>query len=378
MTKEINELKTAGFDNFKCTADKCSFTCCTGWDISVDNDTLNKIKSKEDTKYILKDIKTEIIDDEKYYYIDKETHNVCSFLSDNKLCNIVINHGDECLSHTCRTFPRIKNSFDNLNEYSLSLACKEVVNIISNLNSKMNLIGESSINIDDFLELKLRDDVLKIITNNKYKLDQKLIAVFQMLATIEANEEITEDELLEMLSKYQDVKYLDEVIDEIDNLDFDLKDSLKELNNLFLDITQNYKSVSVLEELLLDICHFGENSSVKKLSKDWDEFKVLYQKNNDFLENCIVSKVISSLVSDDIVDFVLSYQMILLEYILTRYALYLKYLTSNEIEIEDIKNYIMAFSRIIGNNSEATEEFLEEGFGYPILETSYVSFITLF
>lgn len=29
MSKEI--LKIKGYDKFKCTADKCSLTCCSGW-----------------------------------------------------------------------------------------------------------------------------------------------------------------------------------------------------------------------------------------------------------------------------------------------------------------------------------------------------------
>ena len=33
------------YERFKCIADKCSHSCCIGWEIDVDADTLKKYKS---------------------------------------------------------------------------------------------------------------------------------------------------------------------------------------------------------------------------------------------------------------------------------------------------------------------------------------------
>lgn len=38
---KIDTLKISNYDKFRCTADKCKFTCCEGWDISVDDNTYN-------------------------------------------------------------------------------------------------------------------------------------------------------------------------------------------------------------------------------------------------------------------------------------------------------------------------------------------------
>ena len=48
MNKEIDILKISNYDKFKCIADKCRFTCCEGWDISIDTDTYNKWKKEND------------------------------------------------------------------------------------------------------------------------------------------------------------------------------------------------------------------------------------------------------------------------------------------------------------------------------------------
>ena len=62
-----------------------------------------------------------------------------------------------------------------------------------------------------------------------------------------------------------------------------------------------------------------------------------------------------------------------------RYTVFLKYYTNNknEISIEDIKEYIVVFSRVISNNSEAVLEFLEDGFGKAILDIGYIKLIMI-
>lgn len=76
----------------------------------------------------------------------------------------------------------------------------------------------------------------------------------------------------------------------------------------------------------------------------------------------------------------ISFQMIILEYLLVRYVVFLKYCMNKnkEIDTQDIKDCIVAFSRIIGNDIEAVIEFFRDGFGETILEIGYLCFLTLF
>ncbi|MDU3722004.1 MAG: hypothetical protein E7G24_02165 [Clostridium celatum] len=80
MNKKDSILKITGYDNFKCIADKCKFTCCEGWDINVDEDTFNNWKSHESKfNYILKNLKVKNSGEKKEYFIDKETHDKCHY-----------------------------------------------------------------------------------------------------------------------------------------------------------------------------------------------------------------------------------------------------------------------------------------------------------
>lgn len=53
---KIDTLKISNYDKFKCTADKCKFTCCEGWDISVDDNTYDNWKNDKSNN-ILNNVK---------------------------------------------------------------------------------------------------------------------------------------------------------------------------------------------------------------------------------------------------------------------------------------------------------------------------------
>lgn len=380
MSEEINTSKISYYDKFKCIADKCKFTCCEGWDITIDSDTYNKWKSLNDNS-LLNSIKIKKDSDENQYLIDKNIGDKCLFLDCKGLCNIVKDRGEEYLSLTCRTFPRVENLFDGFKEMSLSCSCPEVVEIISNLDSEIGMYNEGFDNLyNDLLELKIRENIVNIINRKDLDLDKKLILSFQMSLNILDNDEITENILLGEFDRFKDDKNLKELIDIYDNVEVNKYESIEEMNNLFLDIIENYKDVSGLDILLKDISNYGENANLHSLEDKWDSFKHEFKEYSNLLQNCIITKVFSSCVSDDVEELTLSLQMIILQYLLVRYAVFLKCckLQSKMISVDDVKDYIMCFSRVIENNIDSVIEFIEEGFGDPILEIGYLCFISLF
>lgn len=373
-----NIFKILNYDKFKCIADKCEFTCCKGWEINIDNSTYNKWKS-ENLDYLLE--KVEAKDKKEVYFINKENHDDCPFLDKQGLCDIVKNHGEEYLSLTCHTFPRIENVFDDRRELSLSCSCKEVVEIISNLNKKINLSLENYIRInDDLSELRIREALIYIMQQENISLEYKLIICFEMLLSILENESFNKKEdLLEEIEKYRDRNYIQNIILTYKNIELDIYDSIEEVNNLFLDIIENYKEIPMFNDILSDISSFAEEFEIEDIEIKWNSYKEEFNRYNDLIENIIVSKIISNCVNDDIEEMIVSFELIILDYLLVRHATFLKYYIDEEkLYIKDIKNYIVAFSRIIQNNSDAVKEFLKDGFDDVILELGYLCFISLF
>lgn len=382
MNKNKTILKITGYDSFKCTADKCKFTCCEGWDINVDEFTFNKWKNEESKfEYVLKNLKIEEYKDKKEYFLDKYTHETCPLLDENGLCEIVKNHGEEYISLTCHTFPRVKNIFEDRKEYSLSCSCPEVVEIISNINEKIKIEYKyNDCSFDSTLEFKIREVLMNVIKQEKFSLEYKLIIAFQMLLTILENQYNNERKLLSIIEDYKNRDYLKEVEEVYSEIELNIDESVEEINNLFIDIIENYREVPGLQGVLESVSSFAEEIEIEYLCEQWEEYKMLFDEYSNLFENCILAKILSNFNSNDIEEILISFQMIILEFLLVRYGLFLKYCIdgNKELNLEDIKDFIVVFSRVIGNNTEAVMEFINEGFGSDILECGYICFISLY
>lgn len=295
---------------------------------------------------------------------------------------MVKNHGENYLSSTCHMFPRIENIFDDRREFLLSCACPEVVNIINNMDGKIGSYSEdNNKGKNNLLELNIREILINIMQQNNLSIEYKLIITFGMLLSILDSETFNNDvRIIEEIERFKDRDYIEEIVWTYKDIIINLDESIEEINYLFLDIIQDYKEVPMFNSLLRDISDFAEEVEFEILSSKWGEFKKLFEEQDNLIENCIVSKILSNCVDRDIEDITIAFQMIILDYLLVRYAVFLKYCMSDEgkIYVEDVKDYIVAFSRIIGNNTEAVKEFLIDGFGDAILENGYLCFITLF
>lgn len=380
MNNNLEVLKITDYDKFKCTADKCRLTCCEGWDISVDEDTYNKWKSEwEAFTYILDNVKIKKGRNKTGYFIKKRTEKVCPLLDEKGLCEIVKNHGEEYLSLTCHKFPRIENNFSNRMELSLSCACPEVVNLISSLKCKIELVSQNtvcSVSDNDVFEIKMRNALIHLCQLEGILLEDRLIIGFEMLLKLLSIEADNEN-IFNELKKYESLDHINGLVIKHRSMDINFDEIIEEFNNLFLDIVMNYKSVSGLKSILKSIAEFAENIDINNdLLVHWNTYKKLINKYSNLIENYVVAKVISTCTSSNIEDMAISFQIIILEYLFMRYAGFIKYCTNRKLDIEDIKNYITAFSRIIGNNSSAVIEYFSNEFGEDILEIDYLRLIT--
>ena len=119
------------YEKFKCIADKCPKTCCGGWQIEIDEESLAAYKSMGIDNV---DYENEIFN----YDEDK----MCRNLREDGLCKLILKHGEGILCRTCATFPRHIEEFQNVREYSLSISCPEVARIILNRQDSISFYEE--------------------------------------------------------------------------------------------------------------------------------------------------------------------------------------------------------------------------------------------
>ncbi len=115
----------AYYGDFKCIAGRCRHNCCIDWEICIDSATHAKYekigKSITDT--------IEICDDGFYFKLTENGR--CPHLNSSGLCEIIISHGEGCLSEICKNHPRFFNDTANgRRECGLGIVCEEACRLI--------------------------------------------------------------------------------------------------------------------------------------------------------------------------------------------------------------------------------------------------------
>ena len=167
------------YKEFSCTADKCKDTCCAGWGIVIDDNTLKKYRQVKGA--FGRRLRQEIDWKEKSFC---QNAGRCAFLNERNLCDIYTELGERAFCNTCRRYPRHIEEFENLREISLSLSCPEAAKIILSRQEKVCFLTkdregpeETYEEFDFFLFDKLMDArsfLLKVLQNRTYPIEQRI------------------------------------------------------------------------------------------------------------------------------------------------------------------------------------------------------------
>jgi lysine-N-methylase len=119
---------------FACIGGACEDTCCNGWQVPVDEETFKKYRACPDpdllvtmTKAVTRNRKNPT--PEQYAKIDMPKGQACPFLDAERLCSIQKKLGEEYLSVTCTSFPRVSSVVNDVTELSLALSCPEAARL---------------------------------------------------------------------------------------------------------------------------------------------------------------------------------------------------------------------------------------------------------
>ena len=175
------------YKDFKCIAGDCPDSCCQGWEVDADPDSLEYYKTLNGE--IKQRIDSVLDKDEFGNTIFRLTdNNRCPFLNSNNLCDMHIAIGGEHTPYTCRTFPRFINDFGGTREMGLSFSCPVASEIMWNLAE--NFSFETTINSDPpsindidaqlyFYLLKSRKKAYEIVQNKNFPLNKRIIELLR-------------------------------------------------------------------------------------------------------------------------------------------------------------------------------------------------------
>ncbi len=114
----VRYIKPDYYDDFTCVAAACPDTCCAGWQIVIDEESLEKYSEVEGAfgRRLVNSIDWQ----EGCFY---QYGRRCAFLNDKNLCDLYTELGEGALCATCKNYPRHTEEYEGLRELSLSLSC---------------------------------------------------------------------------------------------------------------------------------------------------------------------------------------------------------------------------------------------------------------
>ena len=216
-------IKPDYYDNFRCVAGECPDTCCAGWQIMIDEESLEKYSEAEGAfgRRLVSSIDWQ---EGCFYQYDRR----CAFLNGENLCDLYTALGADALCNTCRNYPRHTEEYEGLRELSLSLSCPIAAQMIL-LQEKFPVFAEYEDDkeeelAEEFEEFDLlmftqledaRTAVLRHLKEAKGSLEEKMECYLQFARDMQAC--IDEGEYFEVDSVIRGFEQ--ELVQEVSNKD---------------------------------------------------------------------------------------------------------------------------------------------------------------
>ncbi len=167
------------YKDFVCIADKCTHSCCIGWEIDIDAETMNKYSLLECdyAEAIINSIESV---DTPHFKLGQNDR--CPHLDEKGLCKIIKNVGDNYLCDICREHPKFYNFTNRGKEIGIGISCEESCRLILSSDEYDEIVEIGDIcgdnDVYEFDATKHRERVYKILKDNSLSYDGKLEMIY--------------------------------------------------------------------------------------------------------------------------------------------------------------------------------------------------------
>ena len=279
------------YKEFHCIADKCEDTCCAGWQIVIDEKSLNRYK-KIRGKFLPRMIAS--VDwIQGTFKQDKEKR--CVFLNDQNLCDLYKALGEKSLCKTCKRYPRHVEEFEGVREITLSISCPVVARMVMERMTPVTYLdyekeGEEEYeDFDPFLFSILedaREEMLKILQKRSLPLPKRVLLVLGMAHDMQGR--INRKELFacnDVIEKYTSEKAIAFVGDYLDRKRVQMPEPLFDQLFGMEFLKENWEMTLHETEALL---YAKGEETYEKLEKEFKTYGQKQQKLDIHLEQLLV------------------------------------------------------------------------------------------
>ena len=156
---------------FRCIASACRHSCCVGWEVDVDQDTLARYRQLSGP---LGRRLAEHIDCQDTPHFRLDSRERCPFLNDDNLCDIILELGAGALCQICADHPRFRSWFPDRLEEGLGLCCEEAARLLLTHREPIRFLaqpwpGEDQESVEEYRILLQNRETLLMLLQDRSK-----------------------------------------------------------------------------------------------------------------------------------------------------------------------------------------------------------------
>lgn len=153
------------YGKFMCIADRCTDSCCIGWEIDIDCESMERYNhcGGDLGRRLAENIA--VSEDGTHSFILGENER-CPFLNSRNLCDIYAELGEDALCNICADHPRFRSYFSDRTEVGLGLCCEAAAEMILSRRGVFSLEKPENPSADSFENalLDIRREAFRIVS----------------------------------------------------------------------------------------------------------------------------------------------------------------------------------------------------------------------
>ncbi len=171
------------YPDFRCTASACRHCCCIGWEIDIDQESLDRYLTIGGD--LGRKLHSSISRQPPHFILEEDER--CPFLNKDGLCELILSCGEDILCEICTEHPRFHNYFSDRIESGLGLCCEEAARLLLTHVSPISFIdisspadicrcSDSSSSVENTL-FKFRDELIALSQNRELSIQQRISGI---------------------------------------------------------------------------------------------------------------------------------------------------------------------------------------------------------
>ena len=166
------------YKDFTCIAGSCRHSCCIGWEIDIDEDSLARYDALGGPYGEVLRARIDRSADVPHYRLEEGER--CPFLRPDGLCEMILELGEDALCQICSDHPRFRNYYSDRIELGLGLCCEAAGALILKRREPMKLELQLDNGVADPTDseeetlLSFREMLFAILQDRSCALDERL------------------------------------------------------------------------------------------------------------------------------------------------------------------------------------------------------------